>query len=103
MRHFFRTHVAPADVITAADAFFTKLGLTTTESAGRARTFQGIVGMPEVVANVRLRIVPEGGHYTFVEAVSDQMGESRLDRNIKRFFVELKRADDPRHTIEAAY
>ena len=29
----------------------------------------------------------EGGHYTFVEVDTDQMGESRLDRNVKKFFV----------------
>ena len=46
---------------------------------------------------------PEGGHYTFVEVETDQMGESRLDRNVKRFFVTLHRAEDPRHTLEAAY
>ncbi|MEP7347341.1 MAG: hypothetical protein ABI877_18870 [Gemmatimonadaceae bacterium] len=103
MRHFFRTHVAPADVMTAADAFFAKLGLKIVNSASRARTYQGIVGTPEVVANLRLTAIPEGGHYTFVEMVSDQMGESRLDRNIKRFFVQLRRAEDPRHELEAAY
>jgi hypothetical protein len=31
------------------------------------------------------------------------MGESRLDRNVKRFFVALHRADDPAHTLEASY
>lgn len=103
MRHFFRTHVAPSDVMTAADAFFAKLGLKTTQSTARARTYQGIVGTPEVVANVRLTAWPEGGHYVFVEAISDQMGESRLDRNIKRFFVELRNSEDPRHALEAAY
>jgi hypothetical protein len=38
-----------------------------------------------------------------VEVLSDQMGESRLDRNVKRFFVDLHRTEDPRHTLEAAY
>jgi hypothetical protein len=45
----------------------------------------------------------EGGHYTFVEVNTDQMGESRLDRNAKRFFVELHRTSDPAHKLEAAY
>jgi hypothetical protein len=31
------------------------------------------------------------------------MGESRMDRNVKRFFVELHRADDPSHAIDASY
>ena len=34
---------------------------------------------------------------------TDQMGESRLDRNAKRFFVELHRKSDPAHKLEAAY
>ena len=46
---------------------------------------------------------PEGGHYTFVEVNTDQMGESRLDRNVKRFFVTLHRQADPTHELEAAY
>jgi hypothetical protein len=46
---------------------------------------------------------PEGGHYTFVEVQTDMMGESRIDRNVKRFFVTLHRRDDPAHVLEAAY
>jgi hypothetical protein len=103
MRHFFRTHTSPADVMASADAFFTKLGLRTTQTATRRRTFQGIVGTPESVANLELAVKAEGGHYTFVEVHTDQMGESRLDRNVKRFFVELHRRDDSTHALEAAY
>ena len=89
--------------MTSADAFFGSLGLKITQSGPRARTYQGIVGTPEVVANLRVTSVPEGGHYTFVEAVSDQMGESRLDRNVKKFFVKVHKRSEPRHTLEAAY
>lgn len=103
MRHFYRTHRSPAEVIQAADAFFADLGLGVASSAPRTRVFQGVVGTPEVQARVRVTARPEGGHYTFVEAETDQMGESRLDRNVKRFFVALHRAEDPRHTLEAAY
>jgi hypothetical protein len=103
MRHFFRTHVSPGDVMTEADSFFAELGLRTTAQGERSRTFQGVVGTPEVVASMRLRARAEGGHYTLVEVETDQMGESRLDRNVKRFFVSLHRQDDPRHTLVAAY
>lgn len=103
MRHFYRSHLTPAEVIESADAFFGKLGLKTIATAERARTFQGVVGTPEVQARLKLTARPEGGHYTFVEANTDQMGESRLDRNVKKFFVGLRRQDDPRHTLEAAY
>jgi hypothetical protein len=52
---------------------------------------------------LQLGVRKEGGHYTFVEVSTDQTGESRLDRNAKKFFVALHKAGDPRHRIEAAY
>jgi hypothetical protein len=103
MRHFYRTQCRPVDVMEAADRFFTKLGLQQSSSAPRSRVFSGIVGTPEVPATLRLTVRAEGGHYTFVEIETDQIGESRLDRNVKRFFVELHRSDDPHHALEAAY
>jgi len=45
----------------------------------------------------------EGGHYTLVEAHTDQVGESRLDKNVRKYFVALHRAADPRHRLEAGY
>jgi hypothetical protein len=45
----------------------------------------------------------EGGHYTFVEVETDQIGESRLDKNVKKFFVQLHRQADPSHALEAGY
>ena len=97
MRHFYRSHTAPADVLVAADRFFPELGLTLVTSAVRARAFSGPLGA------LKLSVRAEGGHYTFVEVSTDQMGESRLDRNVKKFFVALHRADDPSHTLEASY
>ena len=97
MQHYFRTHLVPAAVIAAADRFFPALGLSPVSSAPRARTFSGPLGTLTVL------VKPEGGHYTFVEADTDQMGESRLDKNVKRFFVELHREADPSHRIEAHY
>jgi hypothetical protein len=97
MRHFYRSHTTPADVLVAADAFFPALGLTIVTTAARSRTWTGTLG------TVKLNARAEGGHYTFVEAATDQMGESRLDRNVKKFFVTLHRTDDPSHVLEAAY
>lgn len=97
MRHFHRTHLLPADVVTAADAFFPKLGLTQTAVSSRARSYTGALG------TLTLAVKPEGGHYTFVEVDTDQMGESRLDKNVKKFFVALHRAADPGHRLEASY
>lgn len=97
MRHYHRTHLAPSDVIAAVDAFFPALGLAPVSSAARARTFSGPLG------TLTLTVKAEGGHYTFVEADTDQMGESRLDKNVKRFFVEIHRKANPSHAIGAHY
>jgi hypothetical protein len=97
MRHFFRTHLPPDEVMAEADAFFPTIALTASGKQSRERTFAGALG------SVTLRIRPEGGHYTFVQAETDQMGESRLDRNVKKFFVRLHRRADPSHRLAAAY
>jgi hypothetical protein len=101
MRHFYRTHLTPAEVMTAADTFFAGLQLQTVASGERTRAFQGVVGEPAVPVRAHLSVKPEGGHYTFVEVHTDQMGESRIDRNVKRFFVALARQTG--HELEAAY
>ena len=103
MRHFFRTNLTPAEVIEAADPFFTALGLERVNSSARSRSYRGVVGEPDIPSTVRISAKPEGGHYTFVEAVTDQIGESRIDRNVKRFFVTLHRKSEPTHALEAAY
>lgn len=97
MRHFFRTQMTPADVLSIADSFFPRLPLERTAHTARSRTYSGLLG------TLQLSVKKEGGHYTFVEVATDQMGESRLDRNAKGFFVELHRTSDPAHKLEAAY
>lgn len=97
MRHFYRTHVPPAEVLSAADAFFADLGLATAETTDRGRVFNGPLGTMNLTAR------PEGGHYTLVEAYTDQIDQSRLDRNVKAFFVEVHRRADPTHTIQGDF
>jgi hypothetical protein len=97
MRHFFRSHLALADVLVAADAFFPGIGLTQNTTAPKTRTYSGALG------SLKLSVKAEGGHYTFVEVNTDQMGESRLDRNVKRFFVTLHRTEDPTHQLTSNY
>jgi hypothetical protein len=97
MRHFYRSHTTPADVLVVADRFFNDLGLAVVTTTARSRQLSGPLG------SLKLSVKAEGGHYTFVEVTTDQMGESRLDRNVKKFFVELHRSDDPSHVLEAAY
>lgn len=97
MRHFYRSHLALADVLAAADDFFPSIGLAQQTTAPKTRTYSGPLGA------LKLSVKAEGGHYTFVQAETDQMGESRMDRNVKRFFVRLHRADEPSHALSANY
>jgi hypothetical protein len=97
MRHFFRTQLTPIVVLRIADDFFPEIGLDRTGHTAKSRMFAGDLG------TLQLSVKKEGGHYTFVEVATDQTGESRLDRNAKKFFVELHKTGDPRHRIEAAY
>jgi hypothetical protein len=97
MRHFHRTHVTPAEAIAAADTYFPPLGMQQAASSARTRTFTGPLG------TLKLSVRAEGGHYTFVEVETDQIGESRLDKNVKKYFVALHRQADPAHTLEAGY
>jgi hypothetical protein len=97
MRHFYRTTLVPTDVLALADEFFPRLGLSATATESRARTLSGPLG------KMQLSVRMEGGHYTLVEAHTDQIGESRLDKNVKRFFVQLHRRADPTHKIQAGY
>ncbi len=103
MKHFHRTSVNPDAVLAEADAFFPTIGLTLSHTTNRSRTYTGVVGTPEVPSVLTLSVRMEGGHYTFVEAHTDQMGESRLDRNVKKFFVRLHKQVDARHAMSAAY
>ena len=97
MRHFHRTSLTPDTVLTSADRFFAALGLARSVAEARSRSFNGSLG------SLTLSVKMEGGHYTLVEVGTDQVGESRLDKNVKRFFNAVHRAADPRHTIEAGY
>lgn len=97
MKHFFRTQLTPVEVLEVADTFFPTLPLERTAHTARTRTFNGDLG------TLNLSARKEGGHYTFVEIHTDQMGESRLDRNAKRFFTELHRKADPAHKLQASY
>ena len=97
MRHFYRSSLPPDDVLATADAFFAALGLAPTDTARRERGFSGALGA------MRLKVWPEGGHYTFVEAHTDQVGESRLDKNVKKFFVRLHRRAEPAHALETGF
>jgi hypothetical protein len=97
MRHFFRTQLTSSVVLRVSDEFFPTLPLERKAHTARSRTYSGPLG------TLNLSVKMEGGHYTFVQVNTDQIGESRLDRNAKRFFVKLHCVADPAHRLEAAY
>ena len=97
MRHFYRSHMQLADVLAEADSFFPSIGLTQNTTAPKTRTYSGPLGA------LKLSVRAEGGHYTFVEVNTDQMGESRMDRNVKKFFNTLHRTEDPSHVPSPNY
>ena len=97
MRLFHRTSIVPADVLAIADEHFVSIGLRRIASAPRDRTFTGELG------TLKISMRSEGGHYTLIDAVSDQIGESRLDKNVKKFFNRVHRAADPSHAPATGY
>lgn len=97
MRHFHRTTITPDAVLASADQYFTALGLARTASEHRSRSYSGVLG------TLTLTVRMEGGHYTLIEVATDQVGESRLDKNVKRYFVGVHRRAEPAHRVEAGY
>jgi len=97
MRLFHRTSILPSDVMVLADEHFNALGLRGAEASMRSRTFVGDLGI------LQLSVRSDGGHYALIEAVTDQIGESRLDKNVKKFFNRVHRAAEPQHVPTAGY
>lgn|SRR5574340_535722 len=97
MKHYHRTQLTPDDVLALADRFFPSIAPARVETGKRMRTFAGDLG------RVTLLVWKEGGHYTFVEASTDQVGESRLDRNVKRYLVALRRAERPGYPLQSSF
>jgi hypothetical protein len=97
MRLFHRTSIRPADVMALADEHFKSLGLRGTADTQRVRIFSGDLG------TLHLKVRSDAGHYTLIEAFTDQIGESRLDKNVKKFFNRVHRAADPQHAPTAGY
>ena len=93
MRLFHRTSVGPDAVVETADRFFGALGMRAGGAGPRDRDYDGPLG------TMRLAVRMEGGHYTFVEVHTDQVGESRLDKNVKKFFNQVHREADPSHRM----
>lgn len=96
MKYFHRTTLAPEQVLAAAKAYF-GTRMAPAEESPRRRAYASALGKITISARA------EGGHYTFVEVGTDQVGESELDRVAKRFLAELHKQVEPTHEVRGAY
>lgn len=96
MKYFHRSNLNPDAVLAAAKQFFGER-LAPAEESTRRLMYRGSLGKVTVSAK------PEGGHYTFIEVDTDQVGESELDRLAKRFLAEVHRRAEPTHELRGAY
>jgi hypothetical protein len=83
-------------VLEAAKRYF-GARLAPSEEATRRLSYSGAIGRIAVSARA------EGGHYTFIDVQTDQMGESELDRLAKRFLAEVHQQVEPAHEVRGAY
>jgi len=96
MKYFHRTSLSPERVLESAKEFFGSRMAPAEESA-RRRAYAGALGKVTITARA------EGGHYTFVEVSTDQVGESELDKLAKRFLAEVHQRVEPTHEVRGAY
>ena len=96
MKYFHRTPVLPDAVIAQAATFF-GARLTPAGEAPRRRAFAGSLGSVTVTA------APEGGHNTLVIVVTDQPGESEIDKLAKHFLGLVHVLAEPAHVLRGDY
>lgn len=96
MRYFHRTPLSPDAALAAAKVYFGQR-LAPSEEAARRLGFRGSLG------KVTVSVKAEGGHYTFIDVQTDQVGESELDKLAKRFLSEVHRQVEPTHELRGAY
>jgi hypothetical protein len=97
MRYFHRAHSAPEQVLAAAREFFTARGFRAEMGPGDHARFISQLGNVDVFVEI------EGGHYTRVNVATTAVGESDLDKRVKRFLSEFHRAEEPAHALRGAY
>jgi len=96
VNYFHRTSVPPDRVIAHAVAFFATR-MTPAGEAPRRVAFAGSLGSLSVTA------APEGGHNTLVTVVTDQPGESELDKLAKHFLGTVHVEAEPAHVLRGDY
>ncbi len=96
MKYFHRTSLSPGAALDAAKAFFGSR-MAPAEESPRRRAYAGSLGKVTISARA------EGGHYTFIEVSTDQVGESELDRLARGFLAEVHRQVEPAHAVRGVY
>ena len=97
MKYFYRAHSTPEAVLAFAGTFFAARGFAGQAGQGDHARFTGPLG------HVDVHVDMEGGHYTRVNVATAEVGESELDKRVKRFLSELHRVGEPAHTVRGAY
>jgi hypothetical protein len=97
MRYFYRAHCAPEAVLEFAGKYFAARGCTAQVGQGDHARYTGPLG------HVDLNVEVEGGHHTRVDLATAAVGESDLDKSVKRFLSELHQMEEPSHLVRGAY
>lgn len=96
MRYFHRTSLPPGEVLAEVDRYLAGQ-LALVQSEPRRRVYGGTMGRVAVTAKA------EGGHYTLVEVITDQVGESEADKLAKRLLGMVHKRVHPEHEVRGAY
>lgn len=96
MQYLHRTPIQPDVVMDLVVSHFGSRLAPEIEDA-RRRCYSGALG------RVTISAVPEGGHYTLVTVITDQLAESELDKLAKRFLGEVHVLAHPHHALRGAY
>ena len=97
MRYFHRAHATPEQVLSGARDFFSARAFRPEMGPGDHARFIGQLGIVDLYVEI------EGGHYTRVNVATTAVGESDLDKRVKRFLSELHRAEAPAYAVRGAY
>jgi hypothetical protein len=97
VRYFHRAHATPEQVLARARDFFTAHGFRAEMGRGDHARFTSQLGIVDLYVEI------EGGHYTRLNLATSAVGESDLDKRVKRFMSEFHRTEEPGYVVRGAY
>lgn len=97
MQYFYRAHGAPETVLEFARTFFSARSFSAQMGQGDHARFTGPLGTVDLFVEI------EGGHYTRVNVATSAVGESFVDKRVKRFLSELHGREEPAYQVRGAY